>query len=203
MAAIDCSKISAGLATDVCGAPAIAGTAGRVILVNYSDVDKALSTFKAETAGCKSRVLTSIVLKAGAVGFEFASLPNTTVGEDTIIVGTYRRRHQHNLTLRIFAKSQAAKCFVDSLGDARVVAIVENNERGPAGEVKYEVYGWDAGLELNELTASTEITDEVVYLLTLGSGTVAQESSLPISFYSETEAGTDTAVEALLSPGVE
>lgn len=178
-----------------CGKPALAGTAARVILLNYTDIDKALS----EENATDPNIIETIVLEAGAKGYEVDSLPNATVGEDTINVGTYNRTHQHNLTVRIFKKSEAAKKFVNGLTNSRVVAIVQNNDRGDAGDTKYEIYGWDSGLELNDLTASTEMADGVAYLFTIGSGTIAQEASLPKSFFNTDEATTDTAVEALLT----
>lgn len=179
---------------EACGAPALAGTAPRVLLINYSDIDKGRSVVT-------DNVISMLVLKAGAKAYEVGSMPNATVGESTVNVGTYNRTHQHNLTVRIFKKSEAAKKFTNGLTNARVVAIVENNNRGDGGEVKYEVYGWDSGLELNDQTASTEMADGVAFLCTLGSGTIAQEGSLPKSFFNEDEETTDAAIEALLMAG--
>ncbi len=195
---MDCSKINVGFAMTACGKPALAGTAPRIILLNFSDIDRALSEINATDPN----IIESIVLKEGAKGYVVDTLPNATVGEDTVNVGTYYRTHQQNVTIRIFKKSEAAKKFVNGLTNSRVVAIIENVDRGDAGDTKYEVYGWDSGLELNDLTASTEMADGVAYLFTLGSGTVAQESSLPKSFFNTDEATTDTAVEALVTPVV-
>lgn len=193
--ALDCSKITTGFTMTECATPALPGTDARVILISYTDINKALSEVT-------DNVITSIILKSGAQGYEVDSLPNATVGEDTVNVGTYNRTHQHNLTIRIFKKSEAAKKFVNGLTNARVVAIVQNNDRGVEGDTKYEVYGWDSGLELNDLTASTEMADGVPYLFTLGSGTIAQEGTLPKSFYKTDEATTDAAVDSLLTPAV-
>lgn len=195
MAILDCSQINVGFAMDSCSRLSIAGTGSRVILLNYSDINKALSE-EAEN------VIASIVLKAGAKGYEVASLPDATVGEDTLSAGTYRNRHLHSVTVRIFKKSEAAKKFVNSLTDARIVAIVENNDIGEEGEVKYEVYGWDSGLKLSELTASTELTDEASYVCGLASKDSALEFTLPKSFFNTDAATTDSAIEALLTPTV-
>ena len=132
-------------------------------------------------------------------GYEVDSLPNAVVGDTPATVGTYVTTFQHTLTVRIFKKSEAAKKFVNQLSTARVVAIVENNERGENGEVKYEVYGWYSGLTLTELTGSTEMTDGVAYQIGLGSSSVAQEKTIPLSFFNTDEATTDAAVNALLS----
>lgn len=194
MAGLDCSKIKTGFINQVCGKPAIAGTTARVILLSYSDVDKSKSVVT-------DNVISSLILKAGATGYEVDSLPNATVGSDTINAGTYLKTHQHNVVVRIFKKSEAAKKFVNGLTNARVIAIVENNDTGDNGDTKYEVYGWDSGLELTEITVTTEMTDGVAYQVTLANGTIAQEGSLPMSLFDTDEKTTDLMVDGLLAVG--
>lgn len=196
MAGLDCSKIKTGFTNQVCGKPAIAGTTARVILISYSDVDKSKSVVT-------DNVISSLILKAGATGYEVDSLPNATVGSDTINAGTYLKTHQHNVVVRIFKKSEAAKKFVNGLTNARVIAIVENNDTGDNGDTKYEVYGWDSGLELTEITVTTEMTDGVAYQVTLANGTIAQEGSLPMSLFNTNEKTTDLMVDGLLAGGTE
>ena len=194
MAGLDCSKIKTGFTNQVCGKPAIAGTTARVILLSYADVDKSKSVVT-------DNGISSLILKAGATGYEVDSLPNATVGSDTINAGTYLKTHQHNVVVRIFKKSEAAKKFVNGLTNARVIAIVENNDTGDNGDTKYEVYGWDSGLELTEITVTTEMTDGVAYQVTLANGTIAQEGSLPMSLFNTDEKTTDLMVEGLLAGG--
>lgn len=194
MAGLDCSKIKTGFINQVCGKPAIAGTAARVILISYSDVDKPKSVVS-------NNVISSLILKAGATGYEVDSLPNATVGSDTINAGTYLKTHQHNVIVRIFKKSEAAKKFVNGLTNSRVIAIVENNDTGDNGDTKYEVYGWDSGLELTEIAVTTEMADGVAYQVTLANGTIAQEGSLPMSLFNTDEATTDLMVDGLLAVG--
>lgn len=196
MAGLDCSKIKTGFINQECGKPAIAGTTARVILLSYSDVDKSKSAVT-------DNVISSLILKAGATGYEVDSLPNATVGSDTINAGTYIKTHQHNVVVRIFKKSEAAKKFVNGLTNARVIAIVENNDTGDTGDTKYEVYGWDSGLELTEITVTTEMTDGVAYQVTLANGTIAQEGSLPMSLFNTDEKTTDLMVDGLLAGGTE
>lgn len=196
MAGLDCSKIKTGFINQVCGKPAIAGTTARVILISYSDVDKSKSVVS-------DNVISSLILKAGATGYKVDSLPNATVGSDTINAGTYLKTHQHNVVVRIFKKSEAAKKFVNGLTNARVIAIVENNDTGDNGDTKYEVYGWDSGLELTEITVTTEMTDGVAYQVTLTNGTIAQEGSLPMSLFNTDEKTTDLMVDGLLAGGTD
>lgn len=192
MAGLDCSKIKTGFINQGCGKPAIAGTTARVILISYSDADKSKSVVT-------DNVISLLVLKAGATGYEVDSLPNATVGSDTINAGTYLKTHQHNVVVRIFKKSEAAKKFVNGLTNARVIAIVENNDTGNNGDTKYEVYGWYSGLELTEITVTTEMTDGVAYQVTLANGTIAQEGSLPMSLFDTDEETTDLMVDGLLT----
>ena len=196
MAGLDCSKIKTGFTNQVCGKPAIAGTAARVILLSYSDVDKSKSVVT-------DNIISSLILKTGATGYEVDSLPNATVGSDTINAGTYLKTHQHNVVVRIFKKSEAAKKFVNGLTNARVIAIVENNDTGDNGDTKYEVYGWDSGLGLTEITVTTEMTDGVAYQVTLANGTIAQEGSLPMSLFNTDEKTTDLMVDGLLAGGTD
>jgi hypothetical protein len=188
-----CSNITAGLPGVNCGKPAIAGAGPLVYLFNYSEIDRSASTVS-------GNVIEGILLKGAAAGFKFESLDSANVGEISYNKTTYFGNWQHDLTLRVFAKSESAKKFVNEFNGARVVAVVENRELGPNGEVKYEAYGWDAGLELNECAATTEMADNVVYQLKLGNGANSKESSLPKSVFkpgSESVSGL-TATEAML-----
>jgi hypothetical protein len=189
---MDCSKITAGLVAVVCGKPAIPGTGQRVILINYSDVDRSLSTVA-------NNVITNLILKGTSGAYEFESLDNANLGEVSLNKGTYFSNWQHDLSLRVFAKSEAAKKFVNNLNGARVIAVVENREEGNEGDVKYEAYGWDAGLELNEGTASTDMADQIVYQVKMGSGANSKESSLPKSVYKTDLQATETMLNALIA----
>jgi hypothetical protein len=190
---MDCSKITHGVLAVACGKPAIPGAGPLVYLFNYSEIDRSESTIV-------DNVITGIELKGtGAKGYKFESLDNANVGEISYNKTTYFGNWQHDLTMRVFTKNEAAKKFVNELNGARIVAIVENKENGPDGEVKYEAYGWDAGLELNEGTASTEMADLVVYQLKMGSGSNSKESSLPKSVLASGQSVSDLeATEAML-----
>jgi hypothetical protein len=191
---MDCSKITQGLQAVNCGKPPVAGTGTRVILLNYADVDKSLSVEA-------NNVISEILLKSGAIGYAFESLDNTNTGESSYNKTTYYGNWQHDLTMRILVKNEDAKTFVNEMNGARVVAIVENKEMGVDGEVKYEVYGWDAGLELNECTATTEMADGVVYQLKMGSGTNSKESTLPKSVFDTSLTKTEAMLDSLITAG--
>ena len=52
-----------------------------------------------------------------------------------------------------------------------------------------------------QITVTTEMTDGVAYQVTLANGTIAQESSLPMSLFDSDEATTDLMVDGLLTKG--
>lgn len=178
-----------------CTGLAVAGTAARIILMSHSDIDKSGSTVT-------DNVISVLKLKQGAKAYEVDSLPDATVGSSPVTAGTYVNSFQHSVTLRLFKKSEAAKTFINQLLNSKVVAIVENNDHGTTGETKYEVYGWESGLKITEMPATTEMTDGVAYQATLASPSGGQESVLPMSFFNTDEATTDEAVDALLGANV-
>lgn len=185
---MDCSVITAGLVAAQCDKAPVGGTAGKVYIVNFADIDK-------DTSVVTKNVISSLVLKDGKNGFAFESLDDSTLGEFSANVGTYFSNWQHDVTLRIFAKSQEAKNFLDNSLNARVVLVVENRE---SGETKFECYGWDSGLKISEVTGSTEVTDGIVYSAKFSSTENSRESSLPKSVFVTSEEATRTMLEALL-----
>lgn len=197
---MNCSDIAKDLIAAVCGKQALAGTGARVIFINFEDIDRELSVVT-------NNVITEIVLKNGKKAYAFTSLEDSTVGDFALNKGTWFNTWNHNLPLNIFTKSEASKEFMNLGAGARVVAIVENKEIGTAlsggvvktGEVKYEVYGWDSGLELLEATGSTAIADGVVFNPKFGTGEKSKENSIPRSFFNTDLTTTEAALAALLA----
>ena len=191
---MDCSKLTAGLVAAICGKTATAGAEDDVILINFDDIDRTLSEVT-------DNVITKLVLKEGAKAYLF-----TTFGKSlddagaTFTKGTYRNTWVHNVPNRIFTKNELSKKFVNQIADgARVVEIVKNKEIGTAGDVKYEAYGWDNGLELNEATSTIAMTDGVVYDLNMGSSDTAQEGSLPKSVFDTDLTTTEAMINGLIA----
>ncbi len=157
-----------------------------IILINYDDVDKTQSIVE-------NNVITKIELKEDTKAYEFSTFGKSLdEAGATFVKGTYRNTWQHTLPLRIFVKHEDAKAFVNNFAaGTKIIAIVKNKEIGEAntaegriaGAVKYEAYGWDNGLELNESTNTVAMADGVVYSLTLGTSETAQEGSLPKSVF--------------------
>lgn len=190
----DCSKISAGLAAASCDAVAVPGTASRLILLNYSDIDRTAVTEA-------NNIVSALALSGAAVGYAFESLPDATVGSFALVAGTYINQYDHTIDGRIFVKSEAAKAFLNSLKNARVVAIVENKSfnAADATPIKYEIYGLSSGLEVSEVAGTTTFEDQTVATFKMTSGETAKEGTLPKTLFVTSVSATDTLVSGLLS----
>jgi hypothetical protein len=194
MSTLNCSSIAAGLVAASCTKLVVAGTGQKVIVLNYYDVDKPNCTVT-------NNVISAIQLKEGKVGYSFETFENSTVGDVKLAKGRFATEFDQTVELRIFAKTEASKAWVNNSINAKVILIVENKELGTAGEIKYEVYGWDAGLELNELVTTTEYADKVVYDLKFGGDATTKENTLPKSVFvvsTDPEVSSLSVTEAML-----
>lgn len=194
---MNCTKLAANLVAAVCDKQALTGTGKRVILLNFDDVDKSTSTIVAN-------VLETIAMKAAAKGVSFTSLEDAAIGDFALKSGTWFNSWTQNLSLSLFSKNEAAKTFIRNASGSKVIAIVENKEYvktvgATFGTGKYEVYGWDSGLELMEATGSTEIADGVVYSIKFGTKDNSIETTLPMTYFKTDIATTETALGTLIT----
>ena len=187
---MDCANLSKGLIADACKR-AVSGLNGRILLMNYADIDRTATT---ELNG----VVETLQLKAGKYAQAFEFKDTTLVAEHNLVKEAYLPTWEHIINAKILAKTQDAKNAIEVLSRAKVVAIVENKEQGAAGEVKYEMYGYDAGMELTESNNTTAFADGVVYNIKLASPANEKESSLPKTIYKTSATATDTLIEGLL-----
>lgn len=187
---MDCTTELQNLVAADCKNPAVAGLYGEVTLLPYNAIDRAGSTIT-------DNVISEIALKGTRKGVTFSSFDNSPLGAVSLVAGTYSNSIQHDLTLRIFVKTEDAKAFVNNFVNARVVAIVTNKEGGLKGEVTYEAYGWDGGLILNTITSDTSMADGVVYELVTGNDETSKEKSIPKSVWDTDLATTASMIASL------
>lgn len=188
---MDCATELKNIIAADCNNPAVAGTYGEVTLVPFDAIDRSASTVA-------DNVISAIVLKVGRKGYSFATFDNSVLGAVSLNVGTYRNNLQHDLTLRVFVKTEDVKKFVNAFVNARIVAIVKNKEMGDTGETMYEAYGYDAGLVLNTLNADTSMADGVVYELVTGNDETSKEKSVPKSVWAGSLTDTETMLDTLV-----
>lgn len=189
---VDCSRISTGAIAAICQRRAVAGTNSRVIIGNYSDIDR-----DATVTIVTDNVISALGL--ADLAYEFITYEDTTVGSVELEAGTYINELTHQIVLRIFVKNQDIKNFVDQMLNATVFVILENKENGDAGEVKWEMYGFNSGLKVTALTGTTEMTDGVVYEITLASPDGSKEGTLPLSIWAGSYADTEAILNGLVT----
>ena len=189
---MNCTDIAAGLTAATCGRAPVPNTFGDVVVINWEDIDKANCTVTAN-------VISALVLKAEKLGYVFATFEDSVGAVATFNKGTYFNTWQHDVMLRVFTKSELAKAFVNNAIYARVAIILRNKDID-TGKTKYELYGWDAGLEMSAAVADIAMPDSVVYDMTFGSSDTSKEGSLPKSIYVTSEAATDAMVAAIYTP---
>lgn len=186
-----CSKISKNLVLAACDHASNPALEPEAILLNIDDIDKGESTV---TGG----VISALEMLGSAKGYRWVSARNGIDANATLVRGTYRNAYQHQVVVRVFEKTQDEKDQINKLTGARVVAIVKNVDRKNVA-TKYEVYGWENGLELTDFQAPTTDTDGIVGTVTLQSSDNTPESMIPMSLYATSEAATDALVAGLWS----
>lgn len=214
---MDCSKIALGLVAANCASAELPGTGSSVFLMSYSDIDRENSTVGSITANIDgvsatlTNIISAIALKAGTFAYVFESLEDSHVGEIALSKGSYYSEFDHVLSLRVFVKTEGAKAFVNQLKGARVVCVPQAKAKdthtncGPLSDQtwslgEYEAYGWDAGLVVTEVTASTEMPDKTVYTIKLASSDLSKEQTLPKAVFNTTAGTGLTMLNALVEP---
>lgn len=209
---MDCSKMAQGLVAANCASAELPGTGSSVYLFSYSDIDRDFSvvgdlgaTVSGEAVTLHN-VISGITLNTGKLAYIFESIEDSHVGEVSLAKGQYYNEFDHSLSLRVFAKTAEAKAFINQLKGSRVVCVIQSKAKDVhdnCGDIvneletwalgEYEAYGWDAGLIATEVTASTDIPDNVVYSIKLASSDIAKEQTLPKIVFDTTE-GTGLAI---------
>ena len=192
---MDCSEItSVALDGGGCSSSAVSGTGERLLQINYDDIDRVLSTVV-------DGVITNLVLKAGKFAKPITTLPDATVGSCKNKKGTYKDSHTHMVETYLFVKNEPAKAYVNSTTNSRTVIIIENRENGIAGDVKFEAYGYSAGLKQEVSENSTKLSDGVVFKLTFSTPDDSIEGTIQNSIFKTSLTVTEAMIEALIDDG--
>lgn len=148
----DCTGlIVSGIALNCDDINAAVGVGKDLILVNYSDFDRALTlaagNIEADDTNGNIEGLTTIFLKTGAVqyvfeGTDYSVQPN--VASETKEDGN--SWYIHSILFTSYNKDSSARNVIEDLGQSNVVAIAVDRSTG-----LYELFGADQGLKLSAL----------------------------------------------------
>lgn len=200
-----CGKLSSNAISSACGFAPVGGTTSSVYIINFEDIDRVATDVE-------GNVVSALSLVTGAKAYEFVSKDNATTGSATYNRGTYFNTLDHSVTIRAFIRNQQTKDFVAQLNGARVVVVIENINgnafsvsadgtmtNDASQSVKYEIWGFDAGLTLSELPYSTELSDSTYFSATLSTDENNKEGDMPKTYNVGTESGTKQQLRAMLS----
>jgi hypothetical protein len=198
--AISCTSLAAGATGYDCKNPIVGGLEAEVVLINKSDIDYDLSTIA-------SGILTDIVLLEDKIGYLVGTLNKGINSDNAVVKSTYRTLYDQNLEIRLFDNNPTIKAFLEDLDQSLVVAVIKNKyvKNDPTspevkGQTKYEVLGWNVGLEVLEGTSNKSDADlQGGHYRKLGCGE-SKETTLPISFFKTSLTVTDAAYVSLYTP---
>lgn len=188
-----CTPIAANILNE-CDANLITGVNDTIILLPFDDVDKTLSTFDVSNKS----LITNLVMKAGKKGYVVEGKNFSNDVDTAMVKGKYQSEFEHNIMFRIFKIDAVTKSWIHTLANNRIMVVVNNNVISGKEANRYEIFGWDQGLELNELTRNQSDSEtKGAYVLKMGCDETNKESRLPATVFKTDVATTATMIAAL------
>ena len=188
----DCGKITASIYQD-CDNPIVGGTKDRLILMNLIDVESYTEEL------LNPIIITALTLVSGAVAYEIEGKNNSNRPLSELVRGAYSEAWAHQADFIAFKTDGATKKQVEYMAQGRMVAIIERNYKGSAGNSAFEVYGLDSGLIMTEGRSDLADADTMgAFNIVLRSQETSLEKHLPRAFFDTSYAVTKAKVDALL-----
>lgn len=149
-----CGLITAGIQLD-CDNGLKPGAQPDIYLANFDDWDDAT---KGEAAG-EFNTYESFNLPSGKSLFKIEGSKSSVEPLVEGRIGTYQNGFNHQVRIRVFKGTAAAKEQVKEILKGRFVAFVVNNYDGGGGDGKIEIYGDKVGMTARELTRTINDID--------------------------------------------
>lgn len=140
---MSCSPLAAGILQD-CSNPSIAGLEQNIVIVNYSDINKATCTFDTNRNKC-----TLFKLKSGKVGYNIEGVKQVNgVMSELVLIDLATNKFKHQLTFMVPARTAANLQAIDLItnGTNPFVIVVEKKFKGAANAEAFEIFGFEQGL---------------------------------------------------------
>lgn len=195
--------ICGGLAANVtnsCDAPPSGGLGKTVTLFNFDDI------IDVTTDADDKLIVTDINLKAGSRGYTWDVLGNTSnqAAFELVKKDWGGDMFTHTLNTVLTEKSTDNKKSINDMRGGLYVAAIVNRSNNT--DVKVELLGLNAGLEISTLAWNTAENDGI-YSLTLASAEGQEEPFIPSTFQVQTagvysQPATLSALTAYLTPAV-
>lgn len=188
-----CAAITGGV-TNSCSDLLVGGADDRLILFNYDEVETL------DPNGTNPEIIEDIVLAATKVGYVFEGKQQSNEAKQTLVKKKYSNSWDHEIVFKIFGATPAAKIQVEKFAaGAKLMALVQNNYKGTAGNGSFELYGVDTGLYLEAAERNVADTDTLgAFSITLKSSELFKEGHLPKTVFITDFATTKAMIDALL-----
>lgn len=179
---VDCSKLP------------FAGLETVAKIINLDDLDKAASTF----APGSNITLNSIVLKAGKSAYKLEGFKKSNNAKFSLVKKeNLNDSFSHSVMGTVFQMTPTVKEQLKNMTvGGRVVIIVENKYKGVTQEDAFEVYGFDAGMELSETSRELNANNGVT-AIAFASVKDQEEPAPPYTYFDTDYATTKAAFDAL------
>jgi hypothetical protein len=193
MPTVACPGISADIFLN-CTKPISAGVRDTLYIFNLADLESVVEN------STNPNIIEDIVLASGAFLYRVEGKNNSNEPRSALSKGTFSTAYDHEVIFKVFSVESDTKSQLQYMANTKLVAIVENNFKGVAGSVPYEIYGLTAGLELQALERILNDADtQGAYNLTLASSETIKEPTLPKTFFDTDYATTKALLEALFT----
>ena len=178
-------KLTANILFDCADAPLKGLDGGTAVLINYDDIDFAGSTVTGAT-------ISDLATVSGSAGFsidwykELASTATSFTANAEDVDG-----YSHQFLARLSNSSALNAERANELKNGRFIVVVETSYKGASDAEAFKVYGWDAGMELSEMTGnSNENGGGLLFTLSTREATVER---YPYNIFLETTYATSKA----------
>lgn len=191
-----CGLATASILRD-CDTPLTGGTNTTVWLGNRSEV----SSYDQDSYN--KLIVTGLTLAADKTLFKLEGDSGTngsSVGAMYKMVKlAYGRAFEHEVSVLAFSIDPDTKLELDKWVKGDLFMIVENKFRGESGNSAFEIYGLDAGLQMEEFERNPNDKDTLgAFKFRLKTDENSREGNMPYTFWDTDYATTLAAINALL-----
>lgn len=186
----NCTGVLAADIINDCTKKPIGGLEATIYLFNRNDISGTINP-------ANKVQLTDLVVASTKKGYKYEGYKKTAnAGFDLVVADNLPDSYTQTLSLTVWGIDSATVKALNDLND--IVAVVENKNKGVAGDGAFEVYGFETGLYKTSFTKRSN-DNGGTFSIELASQS-GEESSVSHHIYFETSyAASKAALEALMS----
>lgn len=194
----DCyDKLTAGISL-LCGNKLQAGLRDRVILINWDDVDFDNSTVNS----ANNKIVEDIVFKTASPSYKGYGIEGFKYSNELELAyapGRFTHAFEPTINVRIFDNDPDVKERIQEMINSKLIVLTERVYQNTAGDSVFELWGWDAALEVKNVVMNVSDADmKGGYIITIGANEIVKPQYVGYTFFNTDLAITRAKVDALL-----